>query len=214
MKRQGPEQPRSDGHPRRAGRSGAETAPRRPASHPATAAAVALALAAGPAVVAAPAHAVTAGMDFFAAFAAEVAQGIPAAAVPPSPTTTRLSRLAPPAYADGFAAPAGPHRPSPRAISDAISIPALRLAPDAPLSTLSVALLQLLTSHTHARTPTATDPAEALHVPTHAADPIAGGSPGAPVLSMQRSLHEGGIGPGDPREQINVVTPRLDGSAI
>lgn len=184
--------------------------PVRPATAPRLAAAVALALPG----LAAPVSAATVGPEFFAAFAARIAEGVPAAEVPAAPTHTLLSRLAPPAYADGVGAPAGPDRPSPRVISNAISTPENRIVPEAPLSTLSVALLQLLTSHTHARTPTSTDPGEALHTPTLPHDPIATMVGAAAVMPMQRSLHEGGSGPGDPREQINVVTPRLDGSAV
>jgi len=108
----------------------------------------------------------------------------------------------------------GNDRPSTRAISNAISAPALRREPDLPLSTLSVALLQLFTSHTHARSPTSGDPAEAFNIVAPADDPIGSTVDGALVLPMQRSVFRGGTGPGDPREQLNNVTPRLDGSAI
>ncbi len=161
-----------------------------------------------------PARAVTVDPDFFATYAFAVAAGIPPASLPAGSTLTPLARLAPPAYADGIGAPAGATRPSPRAISNAISTPALRLEPEIPLSTLTVAMLQLLTSHTHARTPTSTDPAEAFNVVAPANDPIASTVDGALVLPMQRSIFQGGTGPEDPREQLNIVTPRLDGSAI
>lgn len=148
------------------------------------------------------------------AHAVAVAAGLPPATLPSEPTLTPLSRLAPPAYADGFAQPVGNDRPSTRAISNAISAPALRREPDLPLSTLSVALLQLFTSHTHARSPTSGDPAEAFNIVAPANDPIGSTVGGALVLPMQRSVFRGGTGPGDPREQLNIVTPRLDGSAI
>ena len=151
--------------------------------------------------------------DFFDVFAGAVATGVPRPDLPQTPALTPLSRVSEPDYADGFGAPAGPGRPSPRALSNALSVPANAREDRVPLTNLAVAMFQLLASHTHARSPTLAGPDERITIPLAPDDPLAAGDPAA-AITLQRSAHAGGTGPGDPREQLNDVTPSMDGSSV
>ena len=128
--------------------------------------------------------------------------------------STPLSRLAPPAYADGYSSPAGADRPSPRDLSNLFA-QFDRIGDDAPqLNNLLVAATQLFASHTHARTPARPGPMNALPILVSPDDPIASIVGNLPVMRQQRSRYVGGSSPGDPREQLNDVTPLFDGSSV
>ena len=125
-----------------------------------------------------------------------------------------LDRLAPADYADGFGAPNGGDRPSPRALSNALSVPENQRKDTVPLSNLAVAFSQLMASHEIARSPTLPGPENAIDVPVSPDDPIAEVVGGVPVMPQSRSRFEGGTGPGDPRQQVNDITPAFDGSTV
>ncbi|MEQ8662010.1 MAG: peroxidase family protein [Gammaproteobacteria bacterium] len=161
------------------------------------------------------APAATLSAPWLSAFLPAVANGATFAAVAPTEIPNApLTRLASPAYADGYSSPAGAGRPSPRALSNLFA-QFDHVGDDAPpLNNLFVAATQLFASHTHARTPTLPDPMNALPIPVSPDDQIASIVGNLPVMRQQRSRYVGGSGPGDPREQLNDVTPLFDGSSV
>ena len=126
--------------------------------------------------------------------------------------TTVLDRFTEPAYEDGFGSPAELGRPSPRVLSNTLSVPENRQVDPAPLSNLAVAFGQLMASHEIARSPT--DPNESIAVPVSPDDPVAVDQDGVPVMPQSRSRFEGGTGVGDPRQQLNDVSKAFDGSTV
>ncbi|MDB4673503.1 peroxidase family protein, partial [Verrucomicrobiales bacterium] len=115
---------------------------------------------------------------------------------------TAFSRWAPPAYADGVSAPAGTDRPNARTISNALSA---QESPSPDPRRLSDFVWQWGQFIDHDLVLTHTDPSEPF--------PIAVTDEGdllAPAIPFSRSENDGG----DPREQINSVTPSLDASMV
>ena len=149
-------------------------------------------------------------------YLAHVASGgaLPTAPKPPtvSDAITVLDRLTDPTYEDGVGEPAELGRPSPRDLSNQLSVSDNEVPDARPMSNLAVAFSQFFASHEIARSPT--NPTEALNIEVDPNDPIAQTSGGVPVMIQSRSSFEGGTGPGDPREQLNDVSKALDGSTV
>jgi len=164
--------------------------------------------------------AATAGPAFADSFAQSIAPLAASGAFAPSAprplppdSITPLARLSEPAYADGTSAPAGPNRPSARAISNFLAANPIDIGQTLPpLSNLAVAALQLFASHEIARTPTLSDPAEAFDIPVAPGDPLGVPTPQGPVIPMQRSRFE--TGPAGERVQVNDVSPFFDASTV
>lgn len=128
---------------------------------------------------------------------------------------TALIRLAPPAYADGAAALAGPDRPSPRAVSNAICAQASARPNSHGVSDFLWQWGQFL-DHDIDLTD-GVDPPEAADIPIPAGDPFFDptGS-GEATMEFNRSLYDPatGTGPDNPRQQINEITAWIDGSNV
>ncbi len=151
-------------------------------------------------------------------YVTEVAAGqhiLPAPAPTVGDVIAPLHRIGPAsAYGDGYAAMAGADRPSPRAISNALSVSENQKPITVPLSNLSVAMFQLLASHEIARSPTLAGAEHAINVAVPDNDPVASSADGQTVMPQQRSQFQGGSGLGDPRQQVNDVTSAFDASTV
>ncbi|WP_425090702.1 peroxidase family protein [Tropicimonas sp. S265A] len=167
------------------------------------------ALAATLAAAYSPASATTLSLDFLQS----VANGTHVAApLPPTvaDVVTPLARVATPDYGGTNDDPAGANRPSPRALSNALSVP-MNVQPDPiPMSNLAVAFSQLMASHEIARSPAG---GPDLNIEVAPDDPVATSIGGVPVMRQTRSLFVGGGAQG-PREQLNDVSQEFDGSTI
>ena len=106
-------------------------------------------------------------------------------------------------------APGGADRPSPRALSNALSAAVMARPDPAPLSVFGVGWAQFTMSHDLARSPVMEGPEGALDLPVAADDPIAHDLDGVPVMRQQRSMRDPVTG-----EPFSDVTPFLDGSTI
>ena len=128
---------------------------------------------------------------------------------------TRLRRLTSAAYADGVSAPAGPDRPSARAISDAIIAQSESIPSRAGLSGFVFQWGQFV-DHDLDLTALAS-PVEEFDVPVPPWDPIFDPTnTGTAVLPFFRSKYDPatGTGPDNPRQQLNEITSFLDASMV
>jgi hypothetical protein len=129
---------------------------------------------------------------------------------------TDLLRLAPAAYADGVSAPAGATRPSARDVSNAVADQGDQDIINSRLMSAMVYAWGQFIDHDLDLTPNAT-PAQPFNVPVPAGDPFFDPTgTGTQVIALNRSLSDPatGTGPGNPRQQVNVITAWLDGSMI
>ncbi len=128
---------------------------------------------------------------------------------------TSLVRLMPPDYADGVSAMAGPERPSPRAVSNAVAVQAFPI--ENPLGT-SDYLWQWGQFVDHD-----IDLTDGVAPPEPAPIPVPVGDPffdpfgtGLAAIAFNRSLYDpaSGGGPDAPRQQRNEITAYLDASNV
>ena len=140
------------------------------------------------------------------AFLDAVAAGAYLAPAPAEAVREPLVRIAPDARGPG-GAPSGADRPSPRAISNALSVPALVRTDPAPLSNFATGWAQFMMSHDLARSPADAD--RVLDIPVAADDPVAREVDGVPVMRQRRSSIDPATG-----EPFSDVTPWLDGSTV
>ena len=126
-------------------------------------------------------------------------------------TNAHLGRLAPSDYADGISAPAGPSKPNPRELSNALSAENAIHYMDQRGSSFVWQWGQFL-DHDIDLTP-AHEPHESFDIPIAADDPQF--AP-APFLSFNRSLYDPSTGTDatNPRQQVNRITAYIDASLI
>lgn len=151
-----------------------------------------------------PAQAFSMTDAFLDAVAAGAYRTVPAA----EPPAEGLVRIAP-ADAGPGGAPGGADRPSPRVVSNALSIPELRRNDATPVSNLAVGWAQFMMSHDLARSPTDGGPDGVLDIPVAADDPVAQDAGGVPVMRQRRSARDPLTG-----EPFSDVTPWLDASTV
>jgi hypothetical protein len=120
---------------------------------------------------------------------------------------TNLLRLSTPAYADGLASMAGPTRPNPRDISNAVAAQAGSLLNSRNLSDMIWQWGQFID---HDLDLTSAGTTEAAPVPTSVADPFFVGTP----IGFSRSIFDAGTGTVTPRQQPNELTSFIDGSMV
>lgn len=114
------------------------------------------------------------------------------------------------AYADGSSEPAGPERPSARAISNAVVAQTDSL-PNSKGATDFLWQWGQFLDHDIIETPTI-DPAEAFDIPVPIGDPhFDPASTGTVQIPLNRSLYEEHAGV---REQINAISAYIDGSQV
>jgi peroxidase len=127
----------------------------------------------------------------------------------------RLRRMAPVAYADGVSTPAGPDRPSARAISNAILAQSESIPSRAGLSGFAFQWGQFV-DHDLNLTALAAPPEE-FDIPVPANDPTFDPTNlGTAILPFLRSKYDPATGtaPGNPRQQVNEITSFLDASMV
>jgi len=127
----------------------------------------------------------------------------------------RLRRMAPAAYADGVSAPAGPDRPSARAISNAVLAQSESIPSHAGLSGFVFQWGQFV-DHDLDLTALASPPQE-FDIPVPPDDPIFDlTNTGTAVLPFLRSKYDPATGTGsdNPRQQVNDITSFLDASMV
>lgn len=119
-----------------------------------------------------------------------------------------LRREAPPAYADGVAAPAGPDRPSARVVSNAVMVQDRLVRDPRGLTDMVWAWGQFL-DHDLDLTPTGSEP---LPIPVPPGDPqFDPQGTGAKTLPFRRSAPAEGSAV---REQVNLATSWIDASMV
>ena len=126
---------------------------------------------------------------------------------------TALIRYTGEGFADGTAAPAGPDRPNPRAISNALFAQDDLLNDPVGLSDFTWVFGQFI-DHDIGLTE---QPGEPLMIPVPTGDPIFDPfRTGRVVIPMQRNGHRlgTGFGTGNPRQYDNEITAYIDGSAV
>jgi hypothetical protein len=126
----------------------------------------------------------------------------------------RLLRASRADYADDISEPAGSYRPSPRLISNTIADQSEDLISDRLLSAMIYAFGQFI-DHDLDHTPRGTS--EVIRIPIPAGDPqFDPGGSGSEEIRTFRSVFDPATGTavGNPREQANVVSAFLDGSAV
>jgi hypothetical protein len=123
-----------------------------------------------------------------------------------------LVRIGPDTYADG--AGAMPTRPNPREISNVVVSQPMSMPSSVGISNMFWQWGQFL-DHDLDLVPT--DPAAAAFIPVPAGDPrFDPGNTGTMTIPFTRSVFAAGTGtgPGDPRQQINVLTSYIDASMV
>ncbi len=126
----------------------------------------------------------------------------------------RLLRASPADYADGISQPAGANRPGARLISNTIADQSEDIISDRLLSAMIYAFGQFI-DHDLDHTPRGTS--EVIRIPVPADDPqFDPGGSGSQEIRTFRSIFDPATGtdPGNPREQVNVVSAFLDGSVV
>lgn len=129
---------------------------------------------------------------------------------------TDLLRMAPAAYGDGVSTMAGPSRPSPRAISNAVAAQTGIISNNRHMSDWVWQWGQFL-DHDLDLTPQPGDPPEHANVPVPTGDPFFDpNGTGTQVIGFDRSVydHATGTGTDNPRQQPNVLTSYIDGSQV
>jgi len=124
-----------------------------------------------------------------------------------------LLRKSEAAYGDGVSSPGGATRPSPRVVSNVIADQADDLISDRLLSAMIYAWGQFI-DHDLDLTPKGTEP---MRIPIPTGDPqFDPANTGTRAITTFRSLFdpETGTGPGNPRQQVNVVSSFLDASMV
>jgi len=126
-----------------------------------------------------------------------------------------LIRITPHAYADFISAPAGTDRPSARQVSNEIAAERF-VALNAKGATDYLWLWGQFVDHDLGLTPTAS-PAEPMDIAVPAGDPwFDPAGTGAMVIAFERSAYDtaSGVGPNNPRRQVNIITAWIDGSNV
>ena len=124
-----------------------------------------------------------------------------------------LLRLSEVAYDDGISIPAGQSRKSAREISNIVAAQDEFIPNDKKASDFIWQWGQFL-DHDIDLTPGA-HPAEPFDIPVPVGDPwFDPFSEGGKVISFDRSLHDGGNTPDNPRQQFNVITAYIDASNV
>ena len=127
----------------------------------------------------------------------------------------RLLRMGPAYYDDLVSMPAGTDRPSPRVVSNAVFAQAESVL-NSRGATDFVWMWGQLLDHDLDLVPT-TDPPESFPIPVPMGDPHFDPSgTGAQTIPLNRSVYNPASGtvPGNPREQINVLTAFIDASNV
>jgi hypothetical protein len=127
----------------------------------------------------------------------------------------QLLRICEPEYADGYYEPAGKYRPSPRVISNVCVAQDYSIPSQLGYSDYMWAWGQIL-DHDLDLTLTA-EPEEEFNIPVSPGDPqFDPYKEGGKMLALTRSQYDPttGTGPGNPRQQINVLTGWIDGSMV
>lgn len=126
---------------------------------------------------------------------------------------TPLVRLTPVGYADGIAAPAGPLRPSARAISNRVAAQTGPVLNAMGASDFVWQWGQFL-DHDIDLTPAA-DPAEPYPIAVPVGDPYFDpDATGTQLIPLSRSMHNGGATPEAPRQQMTMVSAFIDASNV
>lgn len=130
-------------------------------------------------------------------------------------TNTQLGRGSSGAhYADGWGSMAGPSRPSPRVISNAIVAQPTSILNNRNLSDWVWQWGQFVD---HDLDLTSEGTTETMNISVPVGDPYFDpGNTGTQTIGFQRSIYDGatGTGPGNPRQQINQITGWVDGSNV
>ncbi len=127
---------------------------------------------------------------------------------------TDLLRIAPAVYGDGVSTPSGSGRPNPRDVSNTV------VAQTGPMPNsfgLSDWVFQWGQFIDHDLDLTTTSTTEFFNIPIPQGDPIFDpNSTGTQFMPFPRSVYDSatGLGPGNPRQQVNAITSFLDGSMI
>jgi len=139
-----------------------------------------------------------------------------AASDPGSGRYVQLLREAPAAYEDGISSPAGAStRPSPRVISNAVAAQTGSILNNNLLTDFVWQWGQFL-DHDIDLTEAA-HPTESFDIPVPTGDPqFDPFSTGTETIGLNRSIYDPstGLGPGNPREQINEITSYIDASNV
>lgn len=125
-----------------------------------------------------------------------------------------LIRLSPPAYADGMSQLAGPDRPNPRDISNIVVAQSNSRLNSTPLTDFLWQWGQFL-DHDLDLSPVLIE--ETADIPVPMGDPMFDpGSTGTQYLPFERSAYDvaTGTGPGNPRQQFNILTGYIDASNV
>jgi hypothetical protein len=128
---------------------------------------------------------------------------------------TQLARLSPIEYGDLVSSPAGGSRPNPREISN-VAIAQTIMVPNTHQMTDWVFQWGQFVDHDLDLTGAAS-PVESFDISIPIGDPIFDPmSTGTQVMPFQRSHYDPatGMGPGNPRQQVNEITSYLDGSMV
>ncbi|MDH3717297.1 MAG: LEPR-XLL domain-containing protein, partial [Planctomycetota bacterium] len=125
----------------------------------------------------------------------------------------QLERYVASQYADGYSAPAGPLRPSPRAISNAVAAQEHSVVNDRYLTDFVWQWGQFL-DHDIDLTESA-DPAEPMDIPVPAGDPYFDPDwTGTHTIEMNRSVYDVTTGTTTARQQLNQITAYVDASNV
>lgn len=131
-------------------------------------------------------------------------------------TDSSFLRIAPAAYADGAAAPAGAARPSARAISNALAAQPEDAPTNDRLMSNFVYVWGQFIDHDLDLT-NAASPAEAFPIAVPRGDPqFDPAGTGTQVIPLNRSAYDPttGTAAGNPRQQVNAITAWIDGSMV
>ncbi|MFM9994678.1 MAG: peroxidase family protein [Phycisphaerales bacterium] len=127
----------------------------------------------------------------------------------------RLIRRTPAGYADGFASPAGPDRPSSRLVSNLVSLQEQTQHSPRVVSNVVMQWGQWIDHDLGFKR--LASPAEPFNIPVPTGDPFFDpSSSGTAALSFTRSRYDpaSGTGPGNPRQQVNSVSSYIDSHTV
>lgn len=132
----------------------------------------------------------------------------------------RLQRLAPPAYEDAIAEPAGAGRPDPRTVSNAVFSQTASIPNNRGLSNMVWQWGQFLAHDidlTPEDKPSDTSAGQPLFIPVPTGDPFFDPeNTGTVLIPFFRSIFDPvtGTSPENPRQQVNQITAWIDGSNV